>query len=254
MTTEMSRRDALTAMTASAAGFAGLGSIASAASSSTRAAGAGALVDLGYDERRGEYTLPDLPYDYDALEPHIDARTMTVHHDKHHAGYVRGLNKALEVLHDIRWNKGDPATLQHWERELSFHAGGHINHTLFWTGMAPERAGGGGRPEGDLGDAIADQFGSYEKFAWNFRAAAGSVEGSGWGWLVYEPIGKRLMVTQMENQQKLMFAGAVPLLGVDVWEHAYYLRYENRRGDYLEAFMNVVNWPEIQRRFDAARA
>ena len=251
MTHDMSRRDALTTMTASAAGLAGLGSIASAA---TGATGASAIVDLGYDADTGQYTLPDLPYPYDALEPHIDARTMTVHHDKHHAGYVGGLNKALKALHDIRWSKGDPGSIQHWERELSFHAGGHINHTLFWSAMAPEGNGGGGKPAGELRDAIDDQFGSYEKFAWHFKAAAKSVEGSGWGWLVYEPIGGRLMVTQMENQQKFMFAGAVPLLGVDVWEHAYYLKYENRRGDYLDAFMKVINWPEIQRRFDAARS
>jgi len=239
MTTEMTRRQAMTAMTAGAAGLAALGSIAR-----------GDEIDLGYDGSKGEYTLPDLPYAYDALEPHIDERTMTVHHTKHHAGYVRGLNRALKALHDIRWNKGDPGTIQHWERQLSFHAGGHINHTLFWSSMSP---GGGGKPRGALASAIDDAFGSFEKFAWHFKAAAKSVEGSGWGWLVYEPIGGRLMVTQMENQQKMMFAGAAPLLGVDVWEHAYYLKYENRRGDYLDAFMEVVDWRRIERRYDAAR-
>ncbi|MCA9302675.1 MAG: superoxide dismutase [Phycisphaerales bacterium] len=196
--------------------------------------------------------LPDLPYGYDALEPAIDAETMTIHHDKHHAGYVAGLNKALAMLHAIRWEKGDPGTIQHWERQLSFHAGGHVNHTLFWTGMAPANHGGGGEPTGKLADAIKRDFGSFDKFSWQFQAAAKSVEGSGWGWLVYEPMSARLMITQMQNQQQMMFAGAVPLLGVDVWEHAYYLRYQNRRADYLAAFMGIVNWPEIERRFAAA--
>ncbi len=209
---------------------------------------------LGWSEDEGLYTLPPLPYPPNALEPHIDEQTMLVHHGKHHAGYVRGLNKALEMLHQIRTGQGDRATLQHWQRQLSFHAGGHINHTLFWNGMAPPDHGGGGRPTGALATQIERDFASFDKMAWQFRAASASVEGSGWGWLVWEPLGHRLMILQMQNQQQMMFAGAVPLLGVDVWEHAYYLRYQNRRKDYLDAYMNIINWSEIGRRFDAARA
>jgi len=233
-------------MTATAAGVAGLASLAPASTL--------ASLELGFDESTNEYTLPDLPYAYDALSPYIDVITMTIHHTKHHAGYVRGLNKALKQLHTIRWEKGDPGTIQHWQRQLSFHAGGHINHSLFWTGMAPEANGGGGDPTGSLAKAIVRDFGSVDKFKWQFKAAAKTVEGSGWGWLVYEPMSKRLMISQMQNQQDMMFAGAIPLLGVDVWEHAYYLSYQNRRADYLSAFMNVINWTEIQRRYDAATA
>ncbi len=209
--------------------------------------------DLGWDEAAGEYVLPPLPYAYDALVPHIDEQTMQIHHDKHHAGYVRGLNKAVAALKDAR-SSSDSSLIQHWERQLAFHGGGHVNHTLFWTGMAPAGSGGGGKPSGSLAEAINKSFGSFDAFQFQFKAAAGAVEGSGWGWLVYEPISSRLLVTQMENQQKMLFAGVVPLLGVDVWEHAYYLNYQNRRADYVTAFMNVINWSEIQRRYDAATA
>ena len=244
MTADMTRRQALSGMTAAAAGIAGLSSIAHASTL--------ASIDLGFDADSNEYTLPPLPYGYDELAPHIDEQTMRIHHNKHHAGYVRGLNKALHQLHAIRWEKGDPGTLQHWQRQLSFHAGGHINHTLFWTGMAPESKGGGGDPSGSLSKAITKDFGSVDKFKWQFKAAAKAVEGSGWGWLVYEPLAQRLMILQMQNQQQMMFAGAIPLLGVDVWEHAYYLSYQNRRADYLEAFMKIINWTEIQNRYNAA--
>ena len=228
----------------------------SAAALGTGALGGGSLSHetLGWDDQAKLYSLPPLPYPPGALEPHIDEQTMLVHHGKHHAGYVRGLNKALDMLHQIRWDKGDPGTLQHWERQLSFHAGGHVNHTLFWAGMAPADRGGGGRATGGLATQIERDFGSFDKMVWQFKAAAASVEGSGWGWLVWEPLGRRLMILQMQNQQQMLFAGATPLLGVDVWEHAYYLRYQNRRKDYLDAFMNVANWSEIGRRFDAAKA
>jgi superoxide dismutase, Fe-Mn family len=247
MNSDMTRREALTAMTATAAGVTGVAGLSSIAHASTLSA-----LDLGYDASKNEYTLPPLPYDYDALSPHIDVITMTIHHDKHHAGYVRGLNNALKQLEGIRSGTTDPSTIQHWQRQLSFHAGGHINHSLFWSGMAPQSQGGGGDPTGTLADAIKRDFGSVEQFKSQFKAAAKSVEGSGWGWLVHEPIANRLMILQMQNQQQMMFAGAVPLLGVDVWEHAYYLSYQNRRADYLDAFMNVINWSEIQRRYNAA--
>ncbi|MDF1868934.1 MAG: superoxide dismutase [Phycisphaerales bacterium] len=243
MNTDITRRQAITSMTATAAGVAGLSSIAPASTLST--------LDLGFDEKTKEYTLPDLPYDYDALAPHIDVITMTIHHTKHHAGYVKGLNNALQKLESIR-NGADASTLQHWQRQLSFHAGGHINHSLFWTGMAPSNNGGGGTPSGTLAKAIERDFGSFDSFSSQFKNAAKSVEGSGWGWLIYEPMSNRLLITQMQNQQDMMFAGAIPLLGVDVWEHAYYLTYQNRRADYIAEFMKVINWKEIQRRYDAA--
>lgn len=243
MNTDITRRQAITSMTATAAGVAGLASIAPASTLST--------LDLGFDEKTKEYTLPDLPYDYDALAPHIDVITMTIHHTKHHAGYVKGLNNALKQLESIR-NGADASTLQHWQRQLSFHAGGHINHSLFWTGMAPSNNGGGGTPSGTLAKAIERDFGSFDRFSNQFQNAAKSVEGSGWGWLIYEPMSNRLLITQMQNQQDMMFAGAIPLLGVDVWEHAYYLTYQNRRADYIAEFMKVINWKEVQRRYDAA--
>ncbi len=239
----LSRREALGAMGALGAGTLAMGGLGRLGLSRER---------LGWDEAAGEYTLPDLPYAYDALEPHIDAQTMRIHHDKHHAGYVRGLNGALSKLAELRSAGGDQPTLQHWERKLSFNGGGHINHTLFWLGMAPAGSGGGGRPGDALGERIDRDFGSFDKFAWQFKAAAAGVEGSGWGWLAWETLGQRLVVVQMENQQKLLFAGLVPILGVDVWEHAYYLKYQNQRGAYLDAFMNVVKWGEVSRRFRAA--
>jgi len=248
-TENIDRRSVLAALGAGAAG-----AVVGAGSASAQTGAGGASEALGWDETRGEYALPPLPYDYDALEPHIDARTMQIHHDRHHAGYVRGLNRALAELAGIRSGSGDASLIQHWSRELSFHGGGHINHTLFWEGMAPPDAGGGGRPRDGLAQAIDASFGSFEAFSTHFKAASGAVEGSGWGWLAYDPVSGRLLVFQMENQQKLLTTGMVPLLGIDVWEHAYYLQYQNRRGDYVEAFMNVINWPTVQRRFERARA
>ena len=246
MTHELTRRQALGTM--------GAGAVALGAFSGTASA---RLLDhhtLGYNPDTNEYTLPDLPYPYDALAPHIDAETMEIHHAKHHAGYVKGLNNALKQLARIRDGSGDPALLQHWQRQLAFHAGGHLNHALFWTAMAPASQGGGGTPTGHLAKAIANDFGSYDAFTTHFKKAAASVEGSGWGYLAYEPIAKRLMVLQMENQQNMLFAGVVPLLGVDVWEHAYYLSYQNRRADYIDAFMNIINWNEINTRYQRATA
>lgn len=207
---------------------------------------------LGWNPAAAEYTLPELPYAADALEPHIDAQTMQIHHGKHHAGYVRGLNRALEKLLEIREGRGDAGLIKHWSREVSFHGSGHVNHTMFWLGMAPAGQGGGGYPEGPLAERIDRDFGSFAQFTAHFKAASSSVEGSGWGWLVWEPVARRLLIIQGEKQQDMMMTGVVPLLGVDVWEHAYYLNYQNRRGDYLDAFMNVVNWPQIGRWYAAA--
>lgn len=207
---------------------------------------------MGFDPATGEYVLPDLPYGYNALEPAIDEQTMRIHHGKHHAGYVRGLNGAMKQLKDIREGRGDASLTEHWTRKLSFHAGGHINHTLFWGGMAPAGSGGGGAPGGELAGAIDASFGSFDGFAGQFKAAARSVEGSGWAWLVKDPISGGLMILQMHNQQHSVFAGATPLLGIDVWEHAYYLKYQNRRAEYVDRFMDIVNWGEIGNRFRAA--
>lgn len=248
MSHDVSRRQALGSMAALGAGAA----IASAAQPKIRTRTISPAA-LGYDQATGKYVLPPLPYAYDALEPVIDEQTMRIHHDKHHAGYVRGLNTALEKLAEIRWDP-DSEVLQHWQRQLSFHMGGHINHTLFWAGMKPESEGGGLQPGGNLMNQIIQDFDSFQRFTSHFTRAATRVEGSGWGWLVYEPASGKLMITQMQNQQDMMLTGASPLLGVDVWEHAYYLKYQNKRSAYVENFMRVINWDEVSRRFEAARA
>jgi Fe-Mn family superoxide dismutase len=250
MKNDLSRRDALGGM--AALGAVGLTSGATLASQPKIRSGFVSPAALGFDSSTQAYVLPDLPYAHDALEPVIDEQTMKIHHGKHHAGYVRGVNNALKKLEEIRWGT-DTSLIQHWQRQLSFHMGGHINHTLFWTGMKPESEGGGGQPKGNLLNQINNDFGSFAKFTAHFTAAASRVEGSGWGWLVYEPASNKMMITQMQNQQDMMFAGAYPLLGVDVWEHAYYLKYQNRRSEYVENFMRVIDWEEISRRFEAAR-
>jgi len=257
----LNRRDALAAIglaagsaTLAGAGCAAPGTAQSTSSPSGTVSPAMGMLgpdQLGYDPDTGRYTVPPLPYAYDALEPAIDEQTMRIHHDRHHAGYVRGLNRAIDQLQALRGSE-DSSLIKHWSRELSFHGSGHVNHTLFWLGMAPQGEGGGGEPGGPLAQAITRDFGSFGKFAWQFKAAAGAVEGSGWAWLVLDPIASRLLVIQGEKQQNLMMTGVVPLLGVDVWEHAYYLKYQNRRGDYLDAFMRVINWPHVARLYERA--
>lgn len=246
----ISRRHALAGIGAVSA----LGALAGAESLVARAPSLLTPDDLGWNEQTLEYELPPLPYAPDALEPHIDSQTMTIHHGKHHAAYVKGLNAALKALFDIRAGSGDASLISHWSRQLSFHGSGHINHTLFWLGMAPAGKGGGGMPTGKLLAQIERDFGSYEQFVAHFKAAAAAVEGSGWGWLAWEPVARQLLVLQMENQQKLLLTGVIPILGVDVWEHAYYLKFQNRRADYLDAYMNVVNWPWAGARFEAMLA
>ena len=207
----------------------------------------------GYDAAKGEYVLPALPYEKSALEPHIDAQTMEIHHGKHHKAYVDGLNKAVKALEDIR-EGGDASLIKHWSREVSFHGSGHINHTLFWNMMAPAGKGGGGTPSGKLAEAIDRDFGAFDKFLAHFKAAAAQVEGGGWAWLVVCPVSKRLLIIQEEKQQDMMLTGARPVLGIDVWEHAYYIKYQNKRADYVTAFMNVVNWKFCESLFAAATA
>jgi Fe-Mn family superoxide dismutase len=237
-TSSLDRRQMLAGLGLGAAALTATGCVAPAFAQTAATMPAG-HTGLGWDEDAGEYVLPPLPYDYDALEPHIDEQTMRLHHDKHHAGYVRGLNAALKALGEIRDGSRSASEVKHWSRQLAFNGSGHFLHVVFWNCMSPD---GGGRPEGALGQQIARDFGSFDKFAAHFKAASGSVEGSGWGLLVLEPIAGRLMVMQAEKHQNLTAWGVVPIICVDVWEHAYYLKYQNRRKDYVGAFMNVINW------------
>jgi Fe-Mn family superoxide dismutase len=199
----------------------------------------------------GTHVLPPLPYDPAALEPHIDAQTMTIHHGKHHLAYVNGLNKAEEELAKARAS-GDFSLIQHWSRQAAFHGGGHWLHSMFWKVMAPNGNGGGGEPAGPLADAIRTSFGSFDAFKKQFSAAAAAVEGSGWGLLHYRRDDGRLIILQAENQQKLSAWGTTPILGIDVWEHAYYLKYQNKRADYIAAWWNVVNWTQVEKNLQAA--
>jgi Fe-Mn family superoxide dismutase len=206
----------------------------------------------GWNAEKSQFELAPLPYAANALEPHIDAQTMEIHHGKHHAAYVNGLNKALAELARIRDGQGDAALVKHWSREVSFHGAGHVNHAMFWLMMAPAGKGGGGQPTGELAKAIDRDFGSFDRFVAHYKAAANQVEGGGWAWLVLDQLSNRLMIIQGEKQQDLMVTGATPILGLDVWEHAYYLKYQNKRADYVNAWFNVVNWPFVQRLFDQA--
>ncbi len=196
-----------------------------------------------------DYTLPDLPYDYAALEPHISARIMELHHSKHHAAYVAGANTALEKLAEAR-DSGDFANVPKLEKDLAFNLGGHVNHSIFWTNMSPD---GGDKPTGEVASAIDDQFGSFDKLTAHFPAAALGVQGSGWAALMYDSIGKNLIINQFFDQQSNFAAGTVPLLLLDVWEHAYYLDYKNVRADYVKAFWNIVNWTNVEQRLAVAR-
>ncbi|MBI4718179.1 MAG: superoxide dismutase [Planctomycetes bacterium] len=195
-----------------------------------------------------EYELPPLPYPPDALEPHIDKQTMEVHHGKHHAAYAKGLNAAIKGLADARAS-GNFDNVQQLSRLLAFHAGGYFNHIVFWHNMAPAGKGGGGEPSGALAEQIKKDFGDFGKFQAHFSAAAAAVEGNGWGILAYHPALQRLTVMTMMNQQDLAPIAAVPLLMCDVWEHAYYLKYQNKRADYIKAWWNVVNWKDVEIRF-----
>ena len=200
------------------------------------------------------YKLPNLPYAYDALEPHIDAKTMEIHHSKHHAGYVTKANAALEghsfankPVEDVLKNINDvPADKK---QAVINNAGGHANHSLFWSVLS---SNGGGNPSGDLADAIKSTFGSFETFKEKFADAAATRFGSGWAWLVVDGNGK-LHVTSTANQDSPYMEGLTPILGLDVWEHAYYLNYQNRRPDYISAFWNVVNWEKVNELYNNAK-
>lgn len=194
------------------------------------------------------YTLPELSYDYGALEPHISGRIMELHHSKHHAAYVAGANLALEQLEEAR-AKSDFSSINQIEKNLAFNLGGHVNHSAFWTNMSPE----GGEPTGDLAAAIDDQFGSLEAFKKHFAAVAAGVQGSGWAILAWDSLGQRLIVVQLFDQQGNIPMGLTPIVLLDVWEHAYYLDYANVRADYIGAWWNIVNWNDAAERFARAR-
>ena len=196
------------------------------------------------------YTLPELPYDYGALEPHISAQIMQLHHDKHHAAYVTGANTALEKLAAAR-ESGDFAAINKLEKDLAFHLGGHINHSVFWKNMSPD---GGGQPEGEVAAAIDEFFGSFEGFQKQFNEAANGLQGSGWSMLVWDTLGQRLNINQLFDQQGNLPVGQLPVLQLDMWEHAFYLQYLNVKGDYVKAWWNVINWANVGERLAAARA
>jgi len=197
-----------------------------------------------------EYTLPPLPYDYDALEPAIDAQTMKLHHDKHHQGYVNGLNKALASLEAARGaGEEGMAKVPAITHDLAFNGSGHVLHSVFWTIMKK----GGSQPSGAIASQIARDFGSVEGMQGQFSTAAKAVKGSGWGILAWEPLGQRLLVLAAEQHQNLTVWGVAPLLVLDVWEHAYYLKYQNDRGAYVKAWWSVVNWDMVGQRLDAAK-
>ncbi|GAA2799984.1 superoxide dismutase [Mycolicibacterium pallens] len=193
------------------------------------------------------YTLPELDYDYSALEPHISGEINEVHHSKHHATYVEGLNDALAKLEEARAND-DHAAIFLNEKNLAFHLGGHLNHSIWWKNLSPN---GGDKPVGELAAAMDDAFGSFDGFRSQFTAAANGLQGSGWAVLGYEPLRGALLTFQLYDQQANVPPGIVPLLQVDMWEHAYYLQYKNVKADYVEAFWNVVNWADVQDRFAA---
>jgi Fe-Mn family superoxide dismutase len=198
------------------------------------------------------FTLPDLPYATDALEPHIDAQTMEIHHGKHHATYVQKLNDALKDYEDLQSQSAEALlhNLESLPQEVRTavrnNGGGHANHSLFWTIMSPD---GGGQPEGELATAIDKAFGSFEEFQTKLKEAALARFGSGWVWLVKD--GENLILASTANQDSPLSEGKTPILGLDVWEHAYYLKYHSKRPDYVDAWWNVVNWPEVARRFNA---
>jgi Fe-Mn family superoxide dismutase len=196
-----------------------------------------------------EYTLPDLPYDYAALEPHYSAEILELHHDKHHATYVKGSNTALEKLGEAR-ERGSFDTINQLQKNLAFNLSGHVLHSLFWQNMSPE---GGDKPDGELAAAIDESFGSFEGFRSQLSEAALNVQGSGWGALTWEPVSQLLIVEQVYDHQSNVGQGAPPLLVLDMWEHAYYLQYRNVKADWVEAFWNIVNWADVAARFENAR-
>lgn len=195
------------------------------------------------------YTLPDLDYDYGALDPSISGQIMELHHSKHHAAYVAGANQALEQMAEAR-DSGNFGNLPKLEKDLAFHLGGHTNHSIFWKNMGPDSKD---RPEGELAAAIDEFFGDYDKFVAHFNAAALGIQGSGWALLAWDAVSSRLVINQLYDQQGNVPVLTTPLLMLDMWEHAFYLDYKNVKGDYVKAFWSIVNWDDVEKRYDAAK-
>jgi Fe-Mn family superoxide dismutase len=194
------------------------------------------------------YTLPDLTYDYAALEPHVSGQIMELHHSKHHAAYVAGANTTHEKLEEAR-SKGEFPTINQLEKNLAFHTSGHVLHTLFWKNLTPK---GGDKPTGALATAIEKDFGNFEAFSKQLSEATNTVQGSGWGALAYEPLAKKLVIQQIYDHQGNIAIGSVPLLVIDAWEHAFYLQYKNVRADFVKAIWNIINWQDVADRYTAA--
>lgn len=196
-----------------------------------------------------EYTLPELPYDYAALEPHISGKIMQLHHDKHHQTYVTGANTALQQLDEAR-ESGNLATVNKLEKDLAFNLGGHVNHSIFWTNLGPDTK----VPEGELAAAIDEFFGSFEKFQAQFTAVATGIQGSGWSVLAWDTVGQKLTTFQLFDQQANVPFGLVPVFMLDMWEHAFYLDYLNVKADYVKAVWNIVDWENVAKRFANAKS
>jgi Fe-Mn family superoxide dismutase len=195
------------------------------------------------------YKLPELTYDYSALEPHISARIMELHHSKHHQAYVTGANAAIDAMAEARANNNF-ANLPKLQKDLAFNLGGHVNHSIFWQNLSPE----GGEVAGNLSAAIDEYFGSFDAFKNHFSAAAVGIQGSGWAYLAWDALGNRLVIGQLYDQQGNLAMGNIPLLMLDMWEHAFYLDYQNVKADYVKAFWNIVNWADVAKRFDSIKA
>jgi len=197
-----------------------------------------------------KYVLPDLSYDYGALEPNISGKIMELHHDKHHLAYVNGANSALDALAEAR-EKNDLTMVNKFQKDLAFNLAGHVNHTVFWKNMSPE---GGDKPTGELAAAIDEFFGSFDAFRAHFTASALGIQGSGWSILVWDILGQKLIIEQLYDHQGDLSVGSIPLLMLDMWEHAFYLDYQNVKPEYVKAFWNIVNWADVQARFlDASK-
>jgi Fe-Mn family superoxide dismutase len=195
-----------------------------------------------------KYTLPDLEYDFGALEPHISGQIMQLHHDKHHAAYVKKANETLDQLDEAR-DKSDFTRIAGLEKSLAFNLSGHVLHSLFWRNLMPK---GGGRPKGELATAIARDFGSFEGFQKQINEVSATIMGSGWGALVYEPMAGRLLCSQIYDHQSNLAQAGVPLLVIDAWEHAYYLQYKTEKAKFFEAVWNLWNWDDVAQRYAAA--
>ncbi len=249
----ISRRNALATLGFGAAALVTAGAVSAAPPAGKSATPSPAAEpresEVGFKD--GKFVLPPLPYGYGDLEPAIDEQTMKLHHDIHHAAYVKGGNAALEALAATAAGTGDAALTGHWNNELAFHGSGHALHTIFWNNMKPK---GGGTPSGALATAIKDSFGGQAQFEKLFTATAMAVQGSGWAILGYDELSKRLQVIQAEKHQNQTLQSITPILVLDVWEHAYYLKYQNKRADYVKAFLTIINDDDVSARYAKAVA